>query len=263
MIVSNFPKVDKPQKHVIAYLDMLGTTAKIAQADDYMNLYQLYTIYNAAVQFSENKALRKSRFGKIVVKIFSDNIIMAIPLNSDDDIEDICHLIEFTAIFQDSATLIHRWPVRGGIAIGELFIDKVMVWGKGLVRAYNLENKMAIFPRILIDQSIIHIIGENSNFVRCDTDGCFFLDFLNFVRHQDQQGNDNFVLTARNSFTDLLKEIKNKDGTYQERPYQKLQWYKNYLNQWYNEHYAPSDGTVLIDESSLEKTDSNLEQDPS
>lgn len=263
MIVSNFPKVDRPQRHVIAYLDMLGTTTKITQDDDYMHLYQLYTIYNSAVQLSENEMLRKSQYGKIITKIFSDNIIMAIPLNSDNDIEDIYHLIEFTGIFQNYASVLYRWPVRGGITIGELFLDKVMVWGKGLVRAYNLEDKIAIFPRIVIDQSIIHMIGNNNNYIRRDIDGWFFLDFLNFMRHTDQHGNDIFALTAKQGFAKQLKEIRNKDGIYQERPYQKLQWYKNYLNQWYNEHYTPSDGTVLIDESSLEENDSNLEQDPS
>lgn len=251
-VVINIPKVDRPQKHVIAYLDMLGTTAKINQADNYRYLYQLYSIYNSAVQQSEDATLRKSRYGKIITKIFSDNIIMAIPLNSDSDIEDICHLMEFTAIFQNFASVINRWPVRGGITVGELFLDKIMVWGKGLVRAYFLEDKMAIFPRIVIDQKIIRMIGENNHYVRCDTDGWFFLDFLNFMNYQDQQGNDNFALIAMQSFTDLLKEIRKEDGTYQERPYQKIHWYKSYLNQWYNEHYGFGKDALLIDESTLE-----------
>lgn len=33
------------------------------------------------------------------------------------------------------------WLLRGGIAIGQLFIDDVMVWGDALLKAYYLENK--------------------------------------------------------------------------------------------------------------------------
>lgn len=261
-IVVNIPKVDKPQKHIIAYLDMLGTTAKITQDDNYLDLYRLYTIYNSAIQQRENEVLRKSRYGKIVTKIFSDNIIMAIPLNSDNEIEDIVDLISFTAFFQNYASIANCWQLRGGITIGELFIDNTMVWGKGLVRAYFLEDKMAIFPRIIFDQNVIRIIGEGNKFTRCDADGWFFLDYLNFMQFKDQHGNDNFAENVRKSFACQLKEIKNQDGTYQERPYQKLQWYKNYLNQWYNEHYTPVAGTVLIDESTFDENDSKPMQDP-
>lgn len=249
------PKVDKPKKYVIAYLDMLGTTAKIAQKDNYYSLYQLYSIYNYVVQQEENEILRKSRYGKIITKIFSDNIVMAIPLKSDnDDIDSVLNLMQFTSIFQNRATLFQSWPVRGGITIGELFIDKVMVWGKGLVRAYTMEDKIALFPRIIIDQSIIQQIGTKNPFVRLDSDGCFYLDFLNFVNYEDQHG---FELIARKSFAYMLAEIKYRDGTYQERPYQKLQWLKSYYNQWYKEKYADSCGE-LIDEETLKIDSANL-----
>ena len=259
-MILNPPKVERPQKYVISYLDMLGTTAKIAREDNYLFLDQLYSIYNTAVQQSENELLRKSRYGKIVTKIFSDNIIMAIPLNSSDDINDILNLMRFTSFFQYFASLINRWPVRGGITIGELFIDKIMVWGKGLVRAYTLEDKLAIFPRIIIDHNIIQQIGTKNSLVRLDSDGWFYLDFLNSMNFQDQH---EFVSGARDSFADLLSEIRDKDGTYRERPYQKLQWYKTYLNQWYNEHYVHEDDEVLIDESALVVRNNTPERSPS
>ena len=35
------------------------------------------------------------------------------------------------------------WLLRGGISIGQLFIDDVMVWGEALLKSYYLEDKIA------------------------------------------------------------------------------------------------------------------------
>lgn len=253
-------KIDRPQDHIITYLDMLGTASKIGKDDDYEYLRRLYIIYNSAIHIIQHEPAAKPYYGKIVVKIFSDNILMAIPLNSGNDIEDIQHLLQFTAIFQMIASIIYCWPVRGGITIGELFCDEIMVWGKGLIRAYNLENNIAVFPRVVIDQNVIRAIGEKETHVRHDADGWFFVDFLNYIHLI--QGDDIWALFVRNSFVNQLKEIRKPDGTYEERPYQKLQWYKSYLNQWHNERCTPDKDTMFIDESTIEQND-NLELTPS
>lgn len=255
MIISSLQNVDRPQNHIIAYLDMLGTTSKIDKDDDYPYLRRLYNIYNNVIQIIQDKSSLTSRYDKIIIKVFSDNIIMAIPLKSKNDIEAIHNLIQFTAVFQSLSTIHYCWPIRGGITIGDLFLDEMMVWGKGLIRAYNLENKIAIFPRIVVDQNIIQIIGQNNIYVRRDVDGCFFVDFLNFNHVDDEQEKDNFVKFLWNRFEKQLEEIRNQDGNYQERPYQKLQWYKNYLEQRCNVNSTFSVNTELINESTLQKSD--------
>ena len=249
----NLLRVDKPQTHIIAYLDMLGTSSKIDKDDDYQKLRRIYTIYMSAFHIIQKFSSVKFHFEKIKIKIFSDNIILAIPLNPNNDIADILLLIRFAAFFQSISSLRHCWPVRGGITIGELFIDEVMVWGKGLTRAYDLENKIAIFPRIVVDKKVVCMIEKDNNYVRSDADGWFFVDFLNFTHSQDNQGNDSIAALIKDSFSKQLEEIKNQSGIHKERAYQKLQWYKNYLNQWYNEHYTSEEDTVLIEESALEE----------
>lgn len=250
MVVNLVPREEKKEKqYVIAYLDLLGSTERIKTDNDSLNLNLLYTIYNYAVQFSENEALAKSKYSKIETKIFSDNIIMAIPLDSNEPIRDICCLLEFTAIFQDFASITYQWLIRGGITIGSLFIDKMMVWGKGLIRAYELENHIAIYPRVVLDSSMVNEYGldKSSHYTRRDADGQFFLNFLNFVQHNGQDDNDNFSQVARESYLAMLSRIKGSNGAYAERPYQKLQWYKNYLNMWYNERH-PNERPMIIEE---------------
>lgn len=76
-------------------------------------------------------------------------------------------------------------------------------------------------------------IAQNDHFTIKDTDGQYYLNFLNFVQYCGQDGDDNFTTIAEESYHELLSTIRSSDGTYAEKPYQKLQWYKNYLKMWY------------------------------
>lgn len=73
------------------------------------------------VSYSEDERLSKISYNKIKTKIFSDNIIMAIPLDSPNDIDAIRCLLRFVSIFQNQSAVLYSWLVRGGITIGNLF----------------------------------------------------------------------------------------------------------------------------------------------
>ncbi|MGM9662234.1 MAG: hypothetical protein ACI3WR_03975 [Oscillospiraceae bacterium] len=249
-IVINIPPMEQPKTYAIAYLDLLGTTSKISNDEKGLYLNRLRAIYNMAVQYSENEALAKSCYSGIQTKIFSDNIIMAIPLASDDDAAGVSCLLSFAAIFQNYAAVLENWLVRGGVTIGSLFLDRMLVWGSGLVRAYELEDHIAIYPRIVIDRNVLRLCGTESGYFRQDMDGQFYLDFLSFMRYRDAEGRDDFVPAMQRNFRGLLAEIRKPDGGYAERPYQKLQWYKNYINAWYRERH-PDVELPPVDEAAL------------
>ena len=249
MIINPKPLPENELKlYAIAYLDLLGTSSKIKNDKTGEYFFRIHTIYNMTVSYSEDERLSKISYNKIKTKIFSENIIMAIPLDSPNDIDAIRCLLRFVSIFQNQSAVLYSWLVRGGITIGNLFLDKVFVWGTGLLRAYELENHIAIYPRIVIDRNIPSLINGNNDFLYQDIDGQFYINFLNFMRYQDADGNDNFLPTIRESFRNLIREIRMPAGNYAEKPYQKLQWYKNYINRWYKQNH-PDTSFLPIDES--------------
>jgi hypothetical protein len=160
-------------------------------------------------------------------------------------------LLKLVAFIQYIADIYYHWLVRGGITIGELYLDEILVWGTGLVRAYELENTIAIFPRVVIDRNVLDMMGENPRFFYSDIDGRSFLNFPNFMKCRDHKCNDITVNAIQKSFASLLSEIKKPDGSYEERAYQKLQWYRNYINTWSKQKYPELD-TPLIEDPQMD-----------
>lgn len=242
-ILVNIPPDAKTTLHAIAYLDLLGTTAKISSDKQEKYLFDIYTIYNTAVMCCNDPVFSETGFNRIKTKIFSDNIIMAIPLESEQDAGAVNCLLRFVAQFQNIAALSYCWLIRGGITVGELFLDDLLVWGTGLVRAYELESHIAVYPRIVIERSVLDAPGVNGAFFRRDIDGQTYLNYLPFVGHFDAQGNDALLSNARDRFEAMHKEIRRPDGSYDEKAHQKLQWHKHYINAWYRETHP--DATEL------------------
>lgn len=84
--------------------------------------------------------------------LFSDNIcITSIAETSASDLQDL--LLVLTKLYFDFAK--RGYFLRGGIDYG-LFIDEdTIAIGKPLAVAYELESKVAIFPRIALSQHIV------------------------------------------------------------------------------------------------------------
>lgn len=66
-------------------------------------------------------------------------------------------IIFFSALLQLNMW-INNLLVRGGISCGNFFSDERMIWGNALLRAYKLEDQIAIYPRIIVAPEIVEII---------------------------------------------------------------------------------------------------------
>ena len=228
----------KNTKYAIVYLDMLGTTAKIQSSDDEFYLNHLHQIYDRVIQMtSEDSSYPSNMYKKIRVKIFSDNIIFAkelrkTPINMKEDIEI---LLDFVSMFICEAVTEHWWLVRGGMTIGEAYIDKDMVWGKGLIRAYELENRVANYPRVIIDKEVYELFSNtNDRYFSIDhSDDSIILEYLNYYNGVIFQG-ETINNKLNKSYDKMVNDARRPDGTYDDKVFQKLQWHKNYINDWLN-----------------------------
>lgn len=216
---------------VIAFLDILGGKQLIAQdADESLNL--VYKSYTEAIAKYKNRA--EPEFVLPNINIFSDNITVSFRIddNFDNSFECIMSVILFctilTAQFWTNGLLI-----RGGITVGYCFSDNLMVWGKALVRAYEIESTIAIYPRIVIDPFADELFDflANSKYKKIicrDFDGLYFIDIL-----FSQQASKilPFLELLIDDNTRRINDLDDKN--LKER--QKLKWLQNYYYEKYDD----------------------------
>ena len=177
------------ETNVIAFLDILGFKKLI----DTKEFDKIKEIFQSIISSKEagialcrvndgdeelnryNEVLRKSK-----IHLMSDSVIIAAPFICKEALAvviDICYCIQESLYSFDSPIFL-----RGAIAVGELFLDKNVIFGKGLVDAYLAQENYAVFPRIIIAPEIVESMktsmDKEKNELPVDSDGYYFIDTL-------------------------------------------------------------------------------------
>lgn len=150
-------------KNLIAYFDILGYTNTVKNISNeeekkFLDLINkcVETVYEAFVKKEyEDSQIRFS------VHSFSDNFLISMPLSPCYEYGLYCCLM-FRLLREVQIGLISEFQifVRGAVVIDELYVSEKFIYGKGLIKAYELENTIAIYPRIIIDPLVVLIHEE-------------------------------------------------------------------------------------------------------
>jgi len=91
------------------------------------------------------------------------------------------------------AALQNGFLLRGAIVCDKVFHRERKIFGPALVKAYEMESKKAIYPRIILDDGIIDIAREHHSrshspdwevdfikegMIMQDSDGLYFIDYF-------------------------------------------------------------------------------------
>jgi hypothetical protein len=225
----------KTSPHFVAYLDLLaGKNLINSQEDESLN--RLHSLLQVAKESSAHNS--GALFPQCKVKIFSDNIIIACRLTgkSDRDLAKINSAITLISAMQIVGMEMYHYLFRGGATIGNLFVDDVMVWGNGLVRASELECSLAVYPRIIIDNPVLDLLKTDKDVtdgdfgkyaITLDTDNMYYLDYLKAY----------FKLSAASKYrTEFIKEnylcYSESLSSEIDKVRQKLSWQVSYLEKY-------------------------------
>jgi hypothetical protein len=177
------------ERRVVVFYDILGWRNHIEKAGK--DLEKLGELRRLVLLHS--RMLRLPTAVPVNVSTFSDNVVIS--LKPGKVVTSL--LLAMAAMVLSTAS--RGFYVRGGIAVGDIVHDDEVVFGPGLNRAYEIESKIARFPRIVVDQEVIDECGPITGFSAYE-DGIHFLDpfSADFVQ---------FMLDAR---TDAVKpDIRN------------------------------------------------------
>ncbi len=212
----NLPKIHT-SNYCVAYLDVLGAEnyMKGDLADKFLN--DLNSIYFDAINDISftNYVTQKD----IQVKIFSDNILLGIQINENDGlrkdkIEKILNIVG--NIFNNA--LYHGYLLRGAITEGPFYKDdnNIFVYGKALIDAVEIEEELAIYPRVVAQKSIQETLPQY--FEEC-ADSNFILQ--NFIFHPG------FPEIYKQNLLEMYKKCSDK------KVKQKIMWIISFFNSYY------------------------------
>jgi nitroreductase len=136
---------------------------------------------------------------------FSDHVVRTVPLDGLDADQLLATVqFELSEIQHIQANLaIKGIFVRGAVTRGPIYISDEIVFGPALVRAYELEQKAAIYPRIVFDNpkvtAEIQLMAGRENMAR------FYSDYL--FQGDDQEWSVNY-LQAGDELGERLRLLK-------------------------------------------------------
>lgn len=225
----------KNQKYLIAYIDVLGAKEAIINNDRdfFKHLYSTLFIANALSSQYDPRGF----WNKAKVKMFSDNLLVAIKIN-DRNPEIIEQEFAQLTFFIRSYTipLVQKgYMIRGAITLGDLYVDDIIAWGNSLVEAVFLEEKVAIYPRVIVAHKIIECLKEidltkaEKTFetvfkILKDDDGYYYVNM--FDPSSGKQ--------SKEMIEDLQEKFKKKlDMCDEDRIKQKINWYINSMKKSY------------------------------
>lgn len=229
----------KTSNHIIAYLDILGAKDMICNDNNFDFLNHLNMFMEDAIEESGGGIFPKKE--EIYIKIFSDNILLAIELKENDEQKDN----KIAALFNTVANIYNEilrygYLMRGAIVEGEFFHNDIIVYGKGLVEAVHLEEKEADVPRILVR---VKVSESNSyHYLMQDADGEFFLNIFHLCNAFDD-------VAFKINLLELLKKHKNN-----EKIKAKIMWMIDYFNSWFTKYEYRIMSQQKITDEEIENT---------
>jgi hypothetical protein len=141
--------------------------------------------------------------------------------------------------------------IRGAVVVGDLHFSENFVYGKALVNAYQLESKLAIYPRVIVDKSALELIkGENLPVVQ-DKDGQYFYDYIQFCIVKNKV---DWLRKIKTFKFNILLNINNNSTSLS--VLNKMEWAVNY----YNENCIRHNLDCLITEAELKKSGVNVDK---
>ena len=145
------------EDRVLCFVDILGFRSEIQQTFDKQGQDVASRIKNLADAFlfihelldidkpDENR-------GRAVTQ-FSDSIVISFPIKERSEV--FWTLNELLGV---QVSLIWRGMLsRGAVVEGKVLHTDKMIFGPALVEAYDLESKAALFPRIILGDSLLEV----------------------------------------------------------------------------------------------------------
>lgn len=232
------------QKSVVGLVDLLGFSRAVIEATADGTAADLLRKVSLFIG-TWRKALKPYNRGleghlAWEVRIFTDNILISHPIRMHElegDLE-MGDLLNQVSLLQLGA-ILDGFFVRGAMAVGDMLINRDIIFGVPLVHAHHTESCVANTPRILLTDSakefVLRRVGQEpsqgSPYVRellWDRDGRLFINYLDACF---QTSGDPPILDWVSKHRDATVEALERFGSHPKIG-PKYHWVAAYHNFW-------------------------------
>jgi hypothetical protein len=186
------------ERRLILFIDFLGFKEVVASTEHNPDgLGRLLAAMDDIGRLGDSSIFKSQR-----VTQFSDSVVMSYRVTERSGVFWMINAIALTVI-----SLAERgFLLRGAITIGDLYHTPRHVVGPAMVKAYEMESKVACHPRVIIDPAVLrlarrrrtehHTPDEEEEYVRGfiaeDDDGHLFIDYVSWNAVVAVAGADDF-----------------------------------------------------------------------
>lgn len=215
----------KFEKYIVGYIDVLGYSKKVMELQlnnpDKISLEDLCIINYIVGVLSDKKYYNE----KLDVRAFSDCVYVFAEKQNAKYLFDFLRTIQLRLLFSSPTKLEYGneklkdiYMVRGGITYGDVLKNNATFLGPAIIRAYEMESKIAKNPRIIIDSNAIEYFADYYSYICIDVDGERYIDYIKGCEDEKKY----LSLCIRN----IENQIADEND---ERVVEKLKWMKSFL----------------------------------
>lgn len=164
------------EDRVVAFVDILGFRSLVANLPESPSLHKhlhgaLSTIKSMKSFAGDSRTAQK----ELETSVFSDSIVISGPPSE-------LFTVIWTCVGLQAKLLAFGVLTRGGISRGPTYHQEDLLYGEGMIKAYDLESKSAIYPRVVVDPTLVKELPEihRSMLLNRDTDGLWHTDPFSF-----------------------------------------------------------------------------------
>jgi len=174
------------------------------------------------------------------VKLFTDNIVIGFPIPDGKTMSEVMKSTVPKIAAYQCALLEYGFFVRGGISIGEHYMDRDIVFGSALIDAHILESKKAIYPRIVFSAKAAGFVDHEDNLSSFAAD--IQLQYINYL--EMEKCFPHGPITRLEKHREYVKENLNiyRDNS---KVYPKYEWVRNYHNDFCNINFPTEVGLII------------------
>ncbi|MEQ1546640.1 hypothetical protein [Methyloglobulus sp.] len=219
--MNNYNQNEIYEKSAVAFIDILGFKNALDDVSRARDILDALSDIKKEIDWHYSSGFYKDFKGiENEIMAFSDSIVFS-------GLEHAAIIVSLNALKFSQLLIRKGFLCRGAIACGNVYHKNGILFGNGLVKAYNDEMTLAKYPRIILDSNIVEMLNESNNtsddfagLIKTDKDGSKFLNIL----YEDDDKN----LKAK--LTDLVQNELQKISKDNHSIKQKLIWLQSEYN---------------------------------